>query len=242
MIDGVKQIYLKDPREFWFKIVSIFLSSIFVPNITVLLFLSYMATCGFFSYDLFSDGIFGMNLFVMTASLVMIVIAFSLVGFGYFLIARKSNGKIEWKIASLFLTMNILMIALVTIGTINNDDWAWSTFLIIISLLIVVHGALLVSKSAKTQLISLCFFAFIVVLTVIQLPNEASRFLSIGLKTFGIGGGLRSDIELLDGSSSSGELVLISPKNIFYVPEDKSGISMIPLIQVKNLHVKKHNK
>lgn len=70
IIDKIKNV----PTEIWWKTLSYILSTFFlVPNITMIMFLIYMAEYNFFSYDFFTEGVFGMKLFFVTTSLFLVI-------------------------------------------------------------------------------------------------------------------------------------------------------------------------
>jgi hypothetical protein len=79
------------PDEFWWRSLSYLLSALLLPNITLVMLLIYMAEHNFFSYDFISEGIFGMKLFFLTTTAMLIVTSLSLFNPVLIIVARKNT-------------------------------------------------------------------------------------------------------------------------------------------------------
>lgn len=237
MMDQLKKFYKKNPKEIWYRGLSYVLSIIFIPNITVLLFLVYMAEYNFFSYDFFSEGIFGMKLFVLTSVLVMVMISFFSVGFLFYLFTKKGNGKIDWKTGGIVLFLNLVVLCYMIFTMVKGGDAGWILFLIFYSVIIVFHISMLLSRPAKIQLFSLALLAFMSVMLTLNRPVEASRFLSIGLKAYGIGGDIPCQIVFTDNSVKKGKLKLMTPNSIYFVPDNIKGITSVSRSSILEINI-----
>ncbi len=238
IINKIKHLYYKNPNELFYRILSILLSSILLPNIILLFFTIYMKTNGFFSYDFFIDGIFGMKLFFLFTIGLMALTAIAFAG-SIFGIIGQYKDKIKLKDYWFFILINIVML-IATISAIISGKMTFDRFIFIyiISIILVLHFSFIVFFNAKTQFISLLFGFIIIIFILIQLPKETSNLLAHSLKSFGIGGKLNATIYLnQESNKTNGSLIFLSPKFIYLKLDHNQEINIYPINNIKYITI-----
>ncbi len=233
-IEKIIKRFMDVPSEIWWRSLSYVLSAFFlVPNITLIMFLIYMAEHNFFSYDLIIDGIFGMKLFFMTTVLMLIFMAVILYSPILIFFARKKAIKID---KSVYWSAGLSSVTtwLIFVGTsLSSGDSGKVVFAFLICTLIIIHIIILLFYKARAQFISLAGITFSVIFLSINFPVQSSKVISIGLQVFGVGGDLPVTISSAQsGSRKKGKLKLITPKNIYFSPEDEDGVATYSLSNV----------
>lgn len=230
LIDKVKGL----PKEVWWKLLSYLISAfIFVPNITMYLFLIYMAEYNFFSYDFFIDGIFGMKLFFLTTSIFLIFTSVVIYGPALLYQAKKNGVVIGNKTFFVSCLITFIILLTLTIMFVNEGDYKRALFVLAICGLIIIHLSILLFYKAKSQFISLVMITFGIFFLSFNYSEQSAQTISIGLKTFGVGGDLPITItDAQSGNKTEGKLKLISPNNIYFTPDNNEGIATYSLSNV----------
>lgn len=222
------------PSEFWWRSLSFFLSAfILVPNITLLMFLIYMAEFDFFSYDFFIEGVFGMKLFFITTVMFLVIGSFVFYGPLFIFFAKRRNHKVDGHIIFIFGFVSAFSWLLMIVDSVSSGDYQRMLFISLLCLLIAGHLITLIFYESKKQFISLATVSSTVVFLSINFSPQAAQVVSIGLKAFGSGGDLPISItNAQSGNETKGKLKLITPKNIYFTPDSGSGVATYPLMNI----------
>ncbi len=230
VIDRIKSV----PSETWWRCFSYVLSAFFlVPNITLLMFLIYMAEHNFFSYDFFIEGVFGMKLFFLTTVIFLLLTALVIYSPILLYLAKRNGKSVEkymYWVAG--LTSGLTWLILI-VKALAGSDLGKMAFIIFICAFIIGHVSILIFYNAKAQFISLAGVTISIVFLSFNFPVQSSQAISIGLQAFGVGGGLPITItSAQSGVMTKGELKLITPKNIYFSPEGEIGVATYSLPNV----------
>ncbi len=219
---------LKDRKKDIYRALSIVLSSIFFANIPLLLFLIYMGYHGFFSYDFFSEGVFGLKVFFFLTSIFVLIISVAFFWWVVPLVKAWKKKKFKWFGFIITFIVNLLM-AILFLMIPENVDVFRVGFVCTIGLPISVHIAFLLHAEPNEQLKSLIFAIFIITYVSLNFREQASSVLSSGLKTFGVGGNIEVVLEpkILVDNEIRGRLILLSPKHIYIKLGDSDNVSTI---------------
>ncbi|MDO8291770.1 MAG: hypothetical protein Q7T29_02705 [Gallionella sp.] len=220
---------LKEPKEVIYRALSIVLSSIFFANIPLLLFLIYMGYHGFFSYDFFSEGVFGLNVFFFLTSIFVLITSMALFWWVVPLVEKWKKGKFK-VLPFIGIVLFNLFFVIIVIGTFpRNGDFFRVAYICAIGLFVSLHIAFLLHAKPKEQLISLIVLILIITFLSLHLREQASSVLSIGLKAYGVGGDIEVVLapKLIAEEQLNGKLILLSPKHIYIKLEGSDDISTI---------------
>ena len=184
------------PSEYFWKFLSIIVSSfVFIPNIMIVMFLVYMAEVGFFSYDFFIDGLFGMKWFFRTTAFFLIVLSIITCGPIILILRYKKNAQENNRITFYFSLLSVSLVSFLIWFMIIYRAWylkdtEYMMFLLLICLCMSIHFSTLWLCSAKTQFKSLLAITALIIFSSLNYPTQAAKVTSIGLRIFGVGGGL----------------------------------------------------
>jgi len=233
IVNKVKSI----PTEFWWRGLSYILSTLFfVPNITLIMFLIYMGEHNFFSYDFFIEGVFGMKLFFLTTAIFLFITAIIIYSPIFLALAIKKAKKDKKIPKSACLTVFFvsgLTWFMIIYKAYNGADLYRMAFILGICFFIAGHLATLIFHNAKTQFISLFAVTAGIIFFSVNYPAQSSKAISIGLQAYGVGGDL--PISITNSQSEAiikGKLKLITPKNIYFSPENGGGVATYSLNNV----------
>lgn len=246
MIEELKQMYKEKPKELIFRVLSYLSTSIVFSNIITVMFIIYMSNNGFFSYDFFIDGIFGMKLFFLVSIIFLFFYAIFSVGSLIAIIKAKKEKKSlkeVFKAYWVFFIFNFIILLMETLLIIEGFlEWEWILFLTIISLLICMHIGVLISFDTKIQFRSLLFVVFMIFCISIQFQEMTSKVVALGLKNFSIGGDVKAKVVSKNLKEEKGFLILMTPKFIFLKPENKNGIQVYPISNIEYIFINKDIK
>lgn len=239
MLETLK--YFRDkPKEFWWKALSYIVSSfILVPNIAMLLFLVYMAEYNFFSYDFFLDGVFGMKWFFITTVLFLVVTASILYSPMIFFFLYKKKNIVIWPLFIIYGLLSVLFWLFVVISVYSGSNPERVMFVVVICFFISVHLITLTCYNAKAQFVSMGTLIVIIVFSAFNYSSQVAEVVSIGLKSFGVGGDL--PIFVIDDKSGTkhyGKLKLITPQNIYMMIDESNNLSVYSINHVVSYTVK----
>ena len=217
------------PAEVLWKTLSYLTSSVIVlPNITLAMFVIYMGENGFFSYDFFTQGVFGMKLFFFTTMAMMVVSAAVLWGPAFVVYARRRGKDIPrfFQAIVVFVAMIAWIVVLEKLIYQSSVDAKRVYFSLGVSLILGFHLGVLIFLNAKQQFISLLVITSSILYISLNWSEQAEKVIGIGLVKFGMGGDL--PIEITDAQTQNvtyGTLKLITPEKIYFIPEGKKGVS-----------------
>lgn len=220
--------------------VVVLVTTIWLSVFPLYVFIIYMHERNFFSYDFFTQGVFGLHIFVATTALMLLLT--SLIFYGFVLSARVSitervqKGKISWSnwiltwILFLFSAFMHYAIFHFSLAANRPEAMAWlmvTSFFICMFLLCFVGNG--VKKNLKNWMapaafiIASMYFPF-------MLRGETANAVSLGMQIFRIGGGVHASITEMNGSDDSieGELLLLAPNNA-YMNNLDGDLIVVPL-------------
>lgn len=231
------------------KVIMSLISLFTFPYIILYLFLIYMSYNGFFSYDFFVTGTFGMSLFFYTSMLVFLFLSIfscgsfiSLVGIWWSkknkdinLMPRSFKASLlDKKMISLLIFINFVVIASLTLIGISVGTIFWAFFIVLVSSAICIHIGILIFYNFKHQLISYFFIATLIFYTGMIFPEFVSNFISIGLRACNVGGNINASVVFNDNRLDQhldGNLLLLTPQYVFL--KHSGEVSMIPINNIK---------
>ena len=213
---------------------SSFSNLIFLPLLSLALFVVYMAHHGFFSYDFFSEGIFGMKLFVLTMIIGLVLMSFMLFGSGILLYARRKGATVSWLAVCGILILNIIFLIMMSASLFNPERRVFALSVLGVTLYLAIHFGVFFFAKLKVKimlLFALFFFAFDLVATQ---PYAAAKLLGNGLRIFGVGGEIPIEVVSDDGVVK-GRLILLTPKSIYFKEEPNDVLVFQALDKVKRI-------
>ena len=234
---------LNNRKETVFKILSIVLSSIFFAHIPLLLFLIYMGHHGFFSYDFFSDGLFGLKVFFFLTSIFVLITSLAIFWWVIPLIEKWKKGTFKlWPFIGISL-FNLLFLLIIVVSIPKNGDYFRVAYVLAIGFFVSIHVAFLIHAKPSEQFRSLIGVIFIITFMSLHLREQASSVLAIGLKSYAVGGGIGVILKpkLKQNNNLTGNLLLTSPKHIYIKLDGEEEISTIDRSKVDAIQTK-HNK
>lgn len=225
----MKNIIAGDKTELAFRVLSIILSSIFFANIPLLLFLIYMGNHSFFSYDFFSDGIFGLKVFFIITSAFVAITSLAVFGWIIPLVQKWKKGIFKlWSFIGVVL-FNLFFVLIIIVSFPKNGDIFRVAYVLAIGIFITFHISFLIYAEASDQFRSLCVVIFIVTFMSLHLREQASSILAIGLKTYSVGGEIEVTLspKFKETEPLTGKLMLMSPKHIYIKLGESPDVSTI---------------
>ncbi|WP_323588836.1 hypothetical protein [Aliarcobacter butzleri] len=214
------------PENLFYRIINFIFFGWLISMYIYIPFLVYMSNYGFFSYDLFNDGLFAIKIISLNMLVLMIGFSFILTG-GFGIALASSNSKYSvMKYNKWLILVNIIILILIIFILIGDnslfekrvDKIAWFLFLFSVSLPISIHISLIFLGSIKAQFIS-TFFSFCIILPALffsMFMGSASKLTSNIFKSFNLGGDIPVKIlNKIDKSEQIGKLIFLSPDNIY---------------------------
>lgn len=188
-------------------------------------FLVYMSNNGFFSYDLFNNGLFAINVFSLFIAIILMGISIMISGgFGLRFVCKKNQ---SFKLIRALMLLNSLVNMMIISFIYYKSSFSieileiilWFLFLFLTSLIISIHIGIMIFGTAKSQFFSLILI-FIILLPILffnTFPKQTSKLTSIAFKVFNIGGNVKVIVKNKINKEIlyTGELIFLSPENIF---------------------------
>lgn len=244
MINQLKEFLKNHPNEFLFRILTTLLSMFILPHIAIVMFIVYMSQNNFFSYDLFSEGLFGMKLFFSVTAFMIVILGFLMTGsIGLFIVKmiKSDSYSITKELKSGWWSLAVLNI-LVLVVAFTSSNFSKFLYLVLLSITINSHIWLMVHGKAKMQFISLIIVTVIIgYSTIFIFAKDASNLLTLGLNTFRMGGKNTIAEIKSQGNISHGDLLLITPNNVFLKDENES-VYIFPMNNIERIIVKKKSQ
>ena len=222
------------PNEIWWRTLSYILSAFFlVPNITMIMFLIYMGEYDFFSYDFFTEGVFGMKLFFVTTAFFLFISSLAIFSPVLLIVGKIKKKQIDKQLIALSILFTLITWSLLILELISGADTTRILFVLGMCTVIIAHISVLIYFKARAQFISLGAITFCIVFMSFNWPAQSSKVISIGLQAFGVGGDLPITItNAQSGVITKGKLKLISPKFIYFTPSTEKGVATYSLSNV----------
>jgi len=184
---------------------------------------------GFFSYDFFTRGLFGLKVFFFATSFFIMTLSGILFSWVAFLVGYKKNKNLKWAFW-ITLALNFIFLALFvnTLLCVSSEYAQAVFFLFTLSFLLCLHFGVTLFKSSKESLGTLIFFAMTAILMIVNMPAVSSGFLGFALQKFGVGGGRNVTLYTKSHQTTSieGKLILMTPSEVFVNKQDESGITI----------------
>jgi hypothetical protein len=217
------------------RISATLLSLLFFNYFPYIVLASYMSWSGFFSYDMFTEGVSGAKAFYWWTEGILIIGALYMAGSLYFIIESKVKNGSYWPKSSaefwLLLMVNILML-----GTIFCSPWTqvdgfkkiYFLGTLLICIWIIFHIAIVVNCSGKAAFKSLFYGAVGLITISFLVPGALAMPYSRALQYFGNGGKIHATVWLKNNHATiHGKLVIQSPKHIYIYPDGSNSITVI---------------
>lgn len=214
-----------------------FFNIIFFPVFGYSMLINYMAVNDFFSYEIISDSLFAVNLFIMTmiAGLMITTVAVfgSLVLLMSNYVGNKRN-KTPFSSYWFLAVINFMMAFIVFYPVVSSEDKSFPIFVLLICMYLALHYSVFLFGKFKLKVLSL-FFLFVLAIGVTFTAQDLSaRVFANGLKAFQVGGSVK--MKLYDEVEPKGEeveVLLITPKAVYYKKDGATGL--VPFDKVKKL-------
>ena len=233
-------------KETVLKLLLWLLSILFIWFFPKLLFLIYMGNEGFFSYDFFENGQFGLRVFFSASELMLIAASLAMFGIVLPIVQKQTTGKSDWFLFVIFGLMNFLLLITLTTTAISskNDEWLSVLTIVAVAFFICLHISYLIWKPPSKQIRSFLALIFVVFSLSTVVSTQFSTALKLGLRYFGAGGGITVTIQDREGKLSppaKGELVLLSPEYAYVRVNSERKITVFPLNAALFITVEKEN-
>lgn len=232
-----------------FRVLVSLVTGMWIAFFPIYLFIIYMLHEKFFSYDFFSDGVFGLKTFLFVLLVLLLVTAFYL--WGFILLGKKAcieHSKPDPKNYNMYRWLTYLMLALsvflhaffFALGVETNHEARAYSFSFI-GLAFSLAVASLIGANLLKKVINWAPSVIFVVLsaTIPAINAEVTADLvRISLISFNVGGGVHAKVLSTDQRADivyEGKLLLLTPNNAYF-REGKSSYRIIK--QSENITVK----
>jgi hypothetical protein len=213
---------------------TLFSNLIFLPLLSLALFVVYMAHYRFFSYDFFAEGVFGMKLFVLAMVFGLVITTFALFGSGILLYAKNKGSDIPLYVLVGAAALNLLFLALVITSIINPVTRDFALFIILVTVYLAFYFGVFFFARIKSKVLMIVTL-FLVTFTMISVsPSSSAKLLGNGLRTFGVGGEIPIEVFSDDGVVT-GKLILLTPEFVYFKEELTGQLSTQALDKVKKI-------
>ena len=254
---------LKKHQGIGYRVLSILLSFVFFAFYSKLLFTVFMANEGFFSYDMLLHGNIGLNTFFITTEMIVVLAALlttgAIIPVSMFIRNQgknKESPKEYYKLDQTFtviiflvsIIFNLISIKVLYKIASSSPEMYMGTFSFFmgISACISLYIFSVFCLSPKYGFLGLLLILMFVGTGTIFLQREASNLFQFGLYYFGIGGNIPVEVQMKsnsNGTTIEGNLVFLSPQNIYLSQEDTSEkITIIPTERTEYITVKSRPK
>lgn len=226
------------------RLAAIALSLLFFHFFPILVVASYMSWEGFFSYDMFREGLSGVAAFYWWAEAFLIVGSWYIAGSLYFVVESRLKHA-SWRPRSWFfwglMPFNVILVSIFLWPDWNGRDGFTREHifaLVLVAAWIVIHIAIVFHAPGKPALTSLAIGVVGLTSLAMLHPGALALPYSWSLQFFGNGGGLQSSLRLAkDGAIIQGRLVLASPEHIYIYPDNKRTLLVIRRGEIEQLSI-----
>lgn len=222
-------------------------AGVWISSFPVYVFIIYMHERNFFSYDFFTQGIFGLHTFVaMTA---FIILLFAMVFYGSILSAKaevtekKYKGKSGYRSLTWFMFLSsALMHYYMFILSLKHGNPFVFIWVVVTSFFVCMFFYSFVGNGFRRNLKNWCAPVLFMVASVyipFMFREASANAVSVVLMIFKVGGGVHAEIQEMEGGGRlvSGELMLMAPNNA-YMKNEKGGLVVVPLSERTTITIK----
>jgi len=224
-------------KKLGLRIIFFLVSSAWFAVFPVYLFVLYMYERGFFSYEFFIDGIFGLKAFFLTIAILIVIISVYLYGFlvlsRWTYISYVKSGKLSWDIRILFwislAVAGFFHLWLFSMSLALDNPHLYASFTTM-AFILALYACSFIRKSKRegaTNWIPSAVFLFVSFSLPIFNTDSVAIALETGLKNFNVGGG--KPVVVFDNESKEtvkGSLLLWAPEFV-YIESSKEGKRLI---------------
>jgi len=199
-----------------YHILVFVISSVLYPFFPIIWFIIFMKEKMIFSYDFFTNGMFGLSIFFFFSLILFLLLGFLLVGFFTFatiyIYKRKEEPNHDSKIALLILFI-INCIVFLTLTKINT----FILYIAVLNIFIFIHIGILFVGRGLHKFASLIVFTFIFIFSSFYFHQIISTFIENGLLQFRMGGDIKTKIIDMKNHQNiiEGNLTLLTPNKVF---------------------------
>lgn len=232
-----------------YRILSIALSLIFFSAYSKGIFILFMGSEGFFSYDLLTSGTIGIEVFFLTTELFLLSLAVAF--FGALIPGLKYPLRREFTTTDAGILAGLLVVnAFVWIGItpallqMKSEDINSWLVLFVLMLVICCHLAIMFYRPPKDGLRSLLAVLLILLGLTAVAHQEMVALLQFGLKHFGVGGAIEVILKARssgDDQDLHGRLMFLSPDHAYVVLNGERELSIIPRSSIGTIKVPSKN-
>jgi hypothetical protein len=223
------EVTVENNEGFFYRVLSVVLSSIFFANIPTLLFLIYMGHYGFFSYDFFYEGLFALKVFFLLSSVFMLIMSMMTFVWVLPIVEKIIKGATDWWFFILILSFNLCFLFIFIYRFVSDEDYYKAGYFLMICFFVSLHFSLICYAKPAVQFRSLVVFVFMTSFMSLNFREQAASLVTIGLKTFSVGGEISVNLKrkFNDLDTINGKLILTTPKHIYIKINGSRNISTI---------------
>ena len=228
-VSGIQEKSNFFKSELGWRLLSVCVSLTFFHLYSKTLFIVFMANEGFFSYDFFSSGGGGLEIFFATGELMLIILSISSLGFVIPIIEWIYKKKFPLKAFCFWLPINFFIASLLGIGVSKSGNATFLFFSVIFGLAVFIniYIGILLHHTAKRTFRTLCILLGMVISLTAIAPEQISELLKIGLSVYRVGGDIPITVTDKSGAIKQGTLVFLSPDNVYLRLLNKTEITVL---------------
>lgn len=223
-------------KKIMIRLFASFILFSWIFSVPVYVFSIFMVRKGFFSYDFFIDGVYGVNVFVVFSCILIFTVSFILFGFLIPLLlyikSKKSSGKnsmSKFKRVCVFLVtiLSVLMhVFLIVLACYSGEFIQFFGLEVAALFMVMPFLCFTLDKDKIFGYSAIVCFITVTFIVPLSFSDQLTGFIDVGLKKFKIGGDVPIVISLCRGSGEcikidEGNLILLSPRNIYYHDSDR---------------------
>jgi len=213
-----------------YHLLSYILSSIVLPSLPIIWFIIFMKEKMIFSYDFYTNGMFGLSVFFFFSLVLLLILGFIYVGsIAFFIIylyqknnPKDNNSNIKYTLIYLFI-INIIMIILTLNHILESQSNIYIyVFIFIFNFFLFIYLGIVYAGKGLHKFIALISFIVVLIWSSVKFHDIISSFIESGLFQFRAGGNIKTEILDKNITLSKGKLLLLTPNKIF-IKDDKNN-------------------
>ncbi len=201
-----------------YHILAFLISSVLFPTIPIIWFIVFMKEKMIFSYDFFTNGMFGLSIFFFISLILLLLFGFLLVGSVVFLVIIIYKIKEDSSINYLYLYLFFFMFIFNILGnyTIKLPE-GFFVYIFIFNLFLFLHIGVLSIGKGFDKFITLIIFIIVFSISTNYYQTIISSFIEYGLLQFRMGGNIKTKIIDMKNHENTleGNLTLLTPNKVF---------------------------
>ncbi len=200
-----------------YHILAFVISSALFPSIPIIWFIIFMNEKMIFSYDFFTNGMFGLSIFFVMSLILLLFFGFLLVGSIVFFIIYlyKKKGKLneEELFIIVFFILNIYMLVSM-FNKLQIDEYIYIVFF---NIFLFIHIGVLYAGKGIHKFFTLILLTLFLTFSTIYYHHVISSFIEYGLLQFRMGGDIKTKIIDMKNHENiiEGNLTLLTPNKVF---------------------------